>query len=277
MRAGRAASPQLAVNGGGTTGHVGPPSGTSPFPRRRELIDLSALIEIMAFGDAAEVAAFADWRRGDGPELPEEPVVAEGSEHQWAVLVVDDDAMVRRWIREALSGTRMVIAGEAATIDEATALLGRRTVDVLLVDYHLGPMSAVDFIRDLRRSADETPALVFTASPIPGLNELVSEAGGQGCLVKSGESADLLEGLARVVNGETVADPRNPPRHTPRLTARETQVLREIAHGRTNGEIATALGISVNTVKTLQARASAKLGTSRRTETVVAANDLGLL
>jgi two-component system nitrate/nitrite response regulator NarL len=194
------------------------------------------------------------------------------------VAVVDDDAMVRRWIRESLVGSGYVVAGEASTRAEAESLVARRAADVLLVDYWLGDTSALDFVRELRRKRISTPVLIFTASPIAGLNEVVLEAGAQGCLVKTGNSCDLLSALHRVCSGGSIHDPRNGPRQSlPTLTTRERDVLRLISNGKTNGEAALTLMVSLNTVKTLQARASAKLGTARRTETVVVAKDLGLL
>jgi DNA-binding NarL/FixJ family response regulator len=179
------------------------------------------------------------------------------------VLVVDDDAMVRRWIRESLDGSGYVVAGEASTRAEADSVVARRAADVVLLDYWLGETSALEFVRNLRRKGSSTPVLV---------------AGAQGCLVKTGNACDLLSALQRVCAGGEVHDPRNGPRESlPTLTTRERDVLRLISSGKTNGEAAATLKISLNTVKTLQSRASAKLGTGRRTETVVVAKDLGLL
>jgi DNA-binding CsgD family transcriptional regulator len=81
-----------------------------------------------------------------------------------------------------------------------------------------------------------------------------------------------------VCSGRFVFDPRNGARESLRtLTNREREVLRLISGGKTNIETARAMEVSLNTVKRLQSRASAKLGTGRRTETVVAAKTLGLL
>lgn len=185
--------------------------------------------------------------------------------------------MTRRWIHEALEATSFTVAGEAATVAEAVRLIERRAADVLLVDFKLGEATGVELLRRLRRRGLTTPALVTTASPTAGLNELVREAGAQGCFVKTGAPADLVEALERTLRGDRFFDPRNATRAVPKLTRRELDVLREVAQGHTNQEIADRLAVSVNTVKTLQARAGQKLGTHRRTATVVEARKLGLI
>lgn len=194
------------------------------------------------------------------------------------VLVVDDDAIVRRWVREALRGSHYVIAGEAATAAAAKTLIDRRSFDVILADYRLGSETAASLVRSLRLLGVGTPALIFTAWPVPGLNEVARESGAQGTLVKTGSASDLIKALDEVCDGRQRIDAHHPPQsRMPSLTTRERAVLGLIAEGMTNREIAGRLQVSVNSVKTLQARASAKLGTSRRTETVVVAKNRGLL
>jgi DNA-binding NarL/FixJ family response regulator len=196
-----------------------------------------------------------------------------------SVVLVEDDEMVRSWVRLALADSPFALAGEAATLREGFELLRRRRPDVLLVDYRLPDGLGAQLVRDLRRNGFAAPAVVMTASPVRGLNEEAREAGAQGTVVKTGRAEELREALARVLEGRDSFDVRHPrrPAGDAPLSRREREVLRLVAQGRTNREIGAALGIGAETVKTLLARAFAKLGVSRRAEAVFAAEKRGLL
>jgi DNA-binding NarL/FixJ family response regulator len=201
-----------------------------------------------------------------------------------SVLVVDDDAVVRAWLRMSVAGTEFYVAGEAASADEARSLVARRNPRILLVDYHLGnkgAQSGVELVRELRVDGVRAPALVMTARPEPGLNEAARAAGVQGTVLKRGQANDLLVALRRVVAGSGVFDPEHPRAveagEGPPLSKREREVLTLVAGGKTNHEIAEQLGIGEETVKTLLARAYSKLGVRRRAEAVAAAHERGLL
>jgi DNA-binding NarL/FixJ family response regulator len=201
-----------------------------------------------------------------------------------SVLVVDDDAVVRAWLRMSVAGTEFYVAGEAASADEARSLVARRNPRILLVDYHLGnkgAQSGVELVRELRVDGVRAPALVMTARPEPGLNEAARAAGVQGTVLKRGQANDLLVALRRVVAGSGVFDPEHPraaeTTDGPPLSKREREVLALVAGGQTNHEIARQLGIGEETVKTLLARAYSKLGVRRRAEAVAAAHERGLL
>jgi DNA-binding NarL/FixJ family response regulator len=200
------------------------------------------------------------------------------------VLVIDDDAVVRAWVRLSLEGTEFYVAGEAATAADARTLVGRRRPRVLLVDLHLGAKgstSGIDLVRELRLEGEQAAALVMTARPETGLNELAVAAGAQGTVLKRGRADDLLEALRAVVGGGEAFDPEHPraPVESGRqvLSKREREVLGLVAAGATNNEIAADLGIGEETVKTLLARAYTKLGVRRRAQAVAAAHERGLL
>lgn len=195
------------------------------------------------------------------------------------VLLIEDDAMVRGWVRLALEGTVFRIAGEAASAAEAEELVARRHADVLLVDYRLPDESGAELVRRLRRLGVDVPAVLMTASSVEGLNEIAREAGAQGTVLKSGDVDELPATLRRVVAGKTAFDPRHPRRRTAArpLSPREREVLRLVAEGRTNGEIAQRLGIGVETAKGLVERTFRKLGARRRAEAVAAAYERGFL
>lgn len=190
-----------------------------------------------------------------------------------AVLVVDDDAIVRAWVRASLQGSELRVAGEAASAAEARSLIAQRRVDVLLLDYRLPDVVATEFLHALRREGVAAPALVMTANPVPGLNEAARESGAQGVVRKRGDSEELLHALREVAAGREVADAEHPLRKpgATALSPRERATLRLAAEGHTNGRIARDLGLGVETVKTMLGRAYTKLGVHSRTEAVAEA------
>jgi DNA-binding NarL/FixJ family response regulator len=196
-----------------------------------------------------------------------------------SLLLVEDDAMVAGWVRMALEESNIRIAGVAASAAEALALAERRHVDVMLVDYRLPDGRGTELIRDLRRRGISVPAVLMTANEESGFNEAAREAGAQGTVLKTGSSEELVAALERVQDGEEAYDARHPQRTRGRaaLSPREREVLRLVAAGSTNLQIAEQLGLGGETVKTLLARTFAKLGVRRRAEAVSAAHDLGLL
>ncbi len=201
------------------------------------------------------------------------------SGHEVSVLVVEDDAMVRGWVELALARTEFRLAGTALTAAGALELAQRRHPDLLLVDYRLPDRAGTELVRELRRQGVQTPAVLMTANLERGFNELAREAGAQGSVLKTGKVQELLETLRMVLRGEPAFDGRHPRRAPGRaaLSPREREVLSLVAGGSTNREIAAALGIGAETVKTLLERTFAKLGARRRAEAVSTAHELGLM
>jgi DNA-binding NarL/FixJ family response regulator len=195
------------------------------------------------------------------------------------VLLVEDDSMVRGWVRLALEGSEFRLAGEASTAAEALELARRRRPDLMLVDYRLPDRAGTEHVRDLRQQGIDIPAVLMTANAERGLNEAAREAGAQGSVLKSGRIDELLGALRSVLAGEPAFDLRHPRRPPGRaaLSPREREILRLVAGGATNREIASKLEVGDETVKTLLARTFAKLGVRRRAEAVSAAYSRGLL
>jgi DNA-binding NarL/FixJ family response regulator len=196
-----------------------------------------------------------------------------------SVLLVEDDAMVRGWIIASLEQTEFRVDAALRTAAEAVEIVPRSRADVLLVDLRLPDERGAELIRRLRAMGVRTPALLMTAVETQGLNELAREVAAQGTILKSGDSDHLLAALRAVAARRTWYDERHPPRDRTRsaLTPRERDVLRLVARGRTNPEIAAALSVSRETVKTLLDRIYDKLGVRRRGEAVAAARDLGVI
>ncbi len=200
-------------------------------------------------------------------------------EESFRTLIVDDDAIVREWVRGSLADSEFGVAGEAATADEALRLSAVRRFDVILIDYRLPGRSGLDLIRELRGSGQAAPAVLITAVAETGLNERAREAGAQGTALKSSSRDDLLAALRAAVEGVprfAGLHPERPHGERP-LAPRERDVLRLVAVGKTNPEVAAELGMSAETVKTLLERIYDKLGVRRRAEAAVAAQRRGLL
>jgi two-component system response regulator DevR len=196
-----------------------------------------------------------------------------------SVLLVEDDAMVSGWVRVAFETSEIRLAGVAVSAAEALALAGRRHFDVLLVDYRLPDGRGTELVRDLRLKGVSAPALLMTANEESGFNEAAREAGAQGTVLKTGSADELVGAIRRVQDGDASYDARHPRRAAGKtaLSPREREVLRLVASGSTNQQIAAQLGVGSETVKTLLARTFSKLGVRRRAEAVSAAHDLGLL
>jgi DNA-binding NarL/FixJ family response regulator len=216
-------------------------------------------------------------KKGAGPHNA--PQAGAGEAPGIAVVVIEDDSMVRAWLRATLEESGFRIAGEASSTVEGFELLSRRRADVLVVDYRLGDHKGTEFVRELRQRGFAAPAVLITASPERGLNELAREAGVQATVVKTGNRDELLMALRGVLRGETAFDPRHPKRAPGRaaLSPREREVVHLVAGGATNRDVAEALGVREETVKTLLTRTFSKLGVRRRAEAVAVAQKLGLL
>jgi DNA-binding NarL/FixJ family response regulator len=187
--------------------------------------------------------------------------------------------MVRGWVKLSLDGSEFRVAGEASNAAEAMDLVRRRAPDLVLCDYRLPDQTGTELVRALRQEGFDAPTVLMTANTERGFNEAAREAGAQGSVLKTGRSQELLSALRLVAAGATAFDARHPRRDPGRaaLSPREREVLRLVAAGSTNKEIAAALGVGDETVKTLLARTFAKLGVRRRAEAVAAAHREGLL
>jgi len=194
------------------------------------------------------------------------------------LVLVDDDAIVRAWVRAAIAGTEFRLAGEADRAADALRLVERRRPDIVLVDQLLPDWTGTELVKELRRRGLQMPVVLMTSAPREGLNEAARDAGIQGTVVKSAESASLLETLRAVASGERTLHAPHPaaPRQVP-LSPREREILRLVADGLSNNEIAGRLQIGAESVKTMLYRAFEKLGAHRRSEAVAEAQRRGLL
>ena len=202
------------------------------------------------------------------------------------VLVADDHPIVLDGVTLALQNTSWLrVAGYARTGREAIAAVRQLRPDVVLLDLRLPDMLGPEVVQALRALDTDIKIILFTAYPDHAALDAARAAGAHGVAVKDAEREDLVDVIRRVVAGERVgADAggssgamlsRKLREHG--LTRREYDILRRVAMGETNPEIAAALGLTRNTVKTYLQRALEKLGARNRVEALARANQLGIL
>jgi DNA-binding NarL/FixJ family response regulator len=198
------------------------------------------------------------------------------------VAIVDDHALFRAGVRSELDG-RFEIAGEAAGVDEAVALIESSRPDVVLLDVHMPDGGGVEVIRRVAAAGGESPC--FLALSVSDAAEdviAVIRAGARGYVTKTISADDLEDAIRRVNEGDAVFSPRlagfvldafagaPPPRaddaDLEQLTAREREVLQLIARGYMYKEIAHRLGISPKTVEAHVSAVLRKLQLSSRHE-----------
>jgi two-component system, NarL family, nitrate/nitrite response regulator NarL len=200
------------------------------------------------------------------------------------VLVVDDHPIVLDGVALALQRTSfLALAGYARTGRDAINAADLYRPDVVLLDLRLPDMLAPEVAKDMLAKHPAGKIIIFTAYPEHAAVADALAAGAHGMVVKDAERSDLVEVIRRVAAGERVVGTEDDGRLLSRklrehgLTRREYEILRHVAMGETNPEIAGSLGLTRNTVKTYLQRAMEKLGAHNRVEALARANQLGIL
>jgi DNA-binding NarL/FixJ family response regulator len=210
------------------------------------------------------------------------------------VLVADDQEIVRTGLTMILDAQPGVeVVGEAADGRHAVDLARRLRPDVCLLDVRMPRLDGIEATRLLAGPAvpDPLAVVVITTFDLDEYVYAALRAGARGFLLKDAGPALLTQALQAAAAGDALiapnvtarllrafadAAPAGPPAHpVDPLTDREEQVLREVATGRTNGEIAGDLHISLSTVKTHIAALMSKLGARNRVEIAIWAHETG--
>ncbi|MGJ9413041.1 response regulator [Aeromicrobium sp. CF4.19] len=211
------------------------------------------------------------------------------------VLIADDQDLVRAGLRALLANdSEFTVVAEAATGDEAVARSHQHHPDVVLMDVRMPGANGIEATRRIRAdpSLSTTRVLILTTFDDDGDILEAIRLGAAGYLLKDTPSNDLREAVRTVAGGgntlspdivrrvmQHVADLPSPLVRDARLdglTDRELAVLRRIAHGESNAEIASSLHISPATARTYVSRILAKLDARDRTELAVMAHRSGL-
>ena len=209
------------------------------------------------------------------------------------VLLADDQTLVRTGLRMILDAEPdLEVVGEAGNGEEALQRCRELTPDVVLMDVRMPVMDGVEATQRLQAFDDPPRVIVVTTFD---LDEVVYEAlraGASGFLLKDAPESRLVAAIRVVAEGGSMfaasatrrlvqefarQRPAPAPAAMELLTDRETEVLRLVARGMSNAEIAEELVVTENTVKTHVARTLAKLGVRDRVQAVVLAYEAGLV
>lgn len=208
------------------------------------------------------------------------------------ILIADDHGVLRAGLRTLLNAEPdMTVVGEAADGYDAVRLAEELCPDVVLLDISMPGPGGIEVTRRLRQRLPQTRVLILTVHEDESMLREALRVGAAGYITKRAVESELINAIHAVWRGDLYVHPTMtrallrdlqppiiPPEspHEP-LTPREIEVLRLIAQGYTNRQIAEALSISVRTVETHRANLTAKLHLSSRVELVRYAREHGLL
>jgi DNA-binding NarL/FixJ family response regulator len=199
------------------------------------------------------------------------------------VMVVDDHPLMRVGVTSIVNASSdMTVVAQTGTGEEAVALFSKHKPDVTLMDLRLPGMSGVDAIRAIRSTCAAARFVVLTTYEGDADIHRALEAGAQGYVIKGMPYQTLVEALQRVCKGGRFLPPPVARALASRipdsdLSAREQEVLRLLASGKSNKDIASLLGITEATVKCHVSAILVRLDVSDRTEAVVTALQRGLV
>ena len=204
------------------------------------------------------------------------------------IALCDDQALVLRGLSALLSDLGIEIALEAPDAERLLAALPARPVDVIVSDIRMPGMGGIGLVSALRELGDATPVILLTTFDDSELLLRAVEAGAQGFLLKDASPEELRAAIERVAAGETLLQPVSlgPVRAGwssvdsaagQRLTEREQSILRLVAGGYSNKEIARVLHLSEGTVKNYMSDILLKLDCRDRTHAVLKAISQKLL
>jgi two-component system, NarL family, invasion response regulator UvrY len=191
------------------------------------------------------------------------------------ILIVDDHAIVRRGLMQILTDEPDIGVSEASDAHEALKVIREKTFDMLVLDLDLKSKSGLELLKDVKREKPGLPVLFLSVYPEEQFAVRTLKAGASGFMSKDAAPEELVNAIRKILRGgkyinESVAerllsDLNSPAQRTngmphEALSDREFQILRLFGEGKTVGEIAAELSISVPTVSTHRTRILEKMG-----------------
>lgn len=202
------------------------------------------------------------------------------------IVIADDHAVVRQGLKMfLLDDPGFDVVGEAQNGAEALKLAHELKPDVILMDLLMPVMDGITAIGHVRRECPDTEVIALTSVLEDASVVGAVRAGAIGYLLKDTQADDLVRSIRAAANGQVQLSPQaaarlvrevRAPDSPETLTERETDVLRLLAQGKANKEIAQALFIGENTVKTHVSSILLKLGVQSRTQAALYARQIGL-
>lgn len=202
------------------------------------------------------------------------------------IVIADDHAVVRQGLKMfLLDDPELDVIGEAQNGAEALKLAHELKPDVILMDLLMPVMDGITAIGHVRKECPETEVIALTSVLEDASVVGAVRAGAIGYLLKDTQADELIRSIKAAANGQVQLSPQaaarlvrevRAPDSPESLTERETDVLRLLAQGKANKEIAQALIIGENTVKTHVSSILLKLGVQSRTQAALYARQIGL-
>jgi two-component system response regulator NreC len=210
---------------------------------------------------------------------------ARGDPSTISIVLADDHTVVRRALRVLLEEEPdFEVVAEADDAESAVRYVRGHKPTVLILDLNMPGRPSLEAIPDVLEASPESSIVVLTMQKEPGFARKALQLGVLGYVLKEAADDELVEAVRRAATGDTYLQPALGARLAAEgepgkgdLSERETDVLRLIALGHTNAEIAEKLFISVRTVETHRAHIQQKLGASSRAELVSNAISRGLI
>ncbi|MCO5316692.1 MAG: response regulator transcription factor [Solirubrobacterales bacterium] len=201
------------------------------------------------------------------------------------IVLADDHAVVRSALRLLLEAEDdFEVVAEAGTADDAIRYVRGHKPNVLILDLNMPGRSSLDAIPEIIEISPETSVVVLTMRNEPAFARQALGAGVRGYVLKEAADAELVQAVRSAAAGETYLQPSLGARLAAEkgsrgggLSDRETEIVKLIALGHTNGEIADQLFVSIRTVESHRANIQNKLKLSGRAELVRYALDQGLI
>lgn len=200
------------------------------------------------------------------------------------IVIADDHAMVRDGLKRIIdSEPDMQVIGQATDGISTLACLQNHQPDAILVDLTMPNTHGTTLVASIRRSHPELPILVVSMHDTPSVVRAALQAGASGYITKDSHPDRLIQAIRTVVGGESYIDPGlkeamlRVPSHSPAvLSPRELQVLRLLAQGLSNTDVAVALNLSEKTVSTHKTNMLTKLHLNSLVDLVRYADQNGL-